>query len=88
MAALDERLHRLRARDSGFRADTPSQAWHTDFDERGFSTSPREGGWSWGLELESLGFLGREVRSRGRSARRPKGDATHAAGAPRWSSGT
>jgi hypothetical protein len=38
-----------------FRAKNPRQQWVTRFDGRGFSTTPNDGGWSWGLDLVSYG---------------------------------
>ena len=46
--------------DDGYRARNPGQQWETHFDERGFTTVPEAGGWSWGLELQSYGFPGAE----------------------------
>ncbi len=54
--------------EGGYRARNPGQQWETHFDGRGFTTAPRAGGWTWGLELRSYGFSGaeREVESQAR----------------------
>lgn len=41
--------------DVGYQAKNPGQQWLTQFDGRGFETTPDAGGWSWGLELLSYG---------------------------------
>ncbi len=51
-----------------YRAVNPAQEWVTRFDGRGFSTRPKTGDWTWGLELESYGFPDAET-----AARRPAG---------------
>jgi hypothetical protein len=38
----------------------PGQRWTTKFDGRGFVAAPRDGGWTWGLELKGYGFPGAE----------------------------
>lgn len=35
-----------------WQARNPGQQWTTKFDGRGFLTTPKGGGWTWGLELE------------------------------------
>jgi len=59
-AAYEAGRHAVHAVDGGFRAWNPGQGWHTRFDGRGFTVTPDAGGWSWGLELQSYGFPGRE----------------------------
>jgi len=59
-AAYEAGRHQVRAVDGGFQAWNPAQRWHTRFDGRGFTVTPDAGGWSWGLELQSYGFLGQE----------------------------
>ena len=39
----------------GWQARNPGQQWNTKFDARGFLTAPKDGAWSWGLELQSYG---------------------------------
>jgi hypothetical protein len=38
-----------------YQARNPGQQWRTQFDGRGFETTPDGGGWSWGLQLVSYG---------------------------------
>ncbi|MFQ5747825.1 MAG: hypothetical protein ACE5H3_00010 [Planctomycetota bacterium] len=59
-AAYEAGRHKVRAVDGGYQAWNPGQQWHTRFDGRGFTVTPDGGGWSWGLELQSYGFPGRE----------------------------
>lgn len=42
--------------DGDWQARNPGQQWTTSFDQRGFLATPRDGGWTWGLELKSYGF--------------------------------
>jgi uncharacterized repeat protein (TIGR01451 family) len=44
----------------GYRARNWEQQWVTRFDGRGFEVIPDEGGWRWGLQLQSYGFRGAE----------------------------
>lgn len=60
-AAFDAARHAARARDGVLEACNPGQAWRTRFDERGFTTVPDRGDWSWGLELASYGIEGAEI---------------------------
>jgi len=55
--------------EGGYRARNPGLEWATRFDGRGFTTTPDEGGWTWGLELQSYGIPGAERALKGRSAR-------------------
>lgn len=45
----------------GHVAHNPGQAFSTRFDGRGALTTPREGAWSWGLELRSFGWDGLDL---------------------------
>lgn len=36
-------------------ARNPGQQWRTEFDGKGFTSTPDAGGWTWGLELTSYG---------------------------------
>ena len=42
----------------GHRARHPGMGWTTDFDGRGFTTTPQSGDWRWGLELVAYGRPG------------------------------
>jgi hypothetical protein len=44
--------------DGGFAAENPGQRWTMRFDGAGFKVRPRDGGWSWGLELRGFGREG------------------------------
>src|SRR5262245_25447413 len=44
----------------GHQARNYAQQWLARFDGRGFTITPNEGNWGWGLELKSYGFAGRE----------------------------
>lgn len=46
--------------DGVYEARNLTQRWSTRFDGQGFTATPDEGGWRWGLELRSYGFAGRE----------------------------
>ncbi len=59
-AAYEANRHAVRAVDGGYQAANPGQRWSTRFDGRGSSTQPDAGGWTWGLELSSYGWQGRE----------------------------
>jgi hypothetical protein len=41
--------------DGAWQARNPGQQWTTRFDQHGFIAQPKDGGWSWGLELQSYG---------------------------------
>ncbi len=41
---------------TGLQAHNPGQGWQVEFDGLGFVVKPAGGGWSWGLQLESVGF--------------------------------
>ncbi len=58
--AAQEAPYAAVAADGGFRAANPAQRWSSRFDERGFTTTPDDGGWSWGLELVGYGREGEE----------------------------
>ncbi len=46
----------VAGRDGHWQARSPGQQWVTTFDQRGFTARPEEGGWTWGLDLQSYGF--------------------------------
>lgn len=48
-------VHGFMPIEGGWQARNPGQQWTTKFDARGFLTTPRDGGWTWGLELKSFG---------------------------------
>ncbi len=55
-AAYEEARHAIQELpDGGYAAQIPSQGWRTEFDGTGFVTTPRDGSWTWGLELRSIG---------------------------------
>lgn len=54
-AAYEANRHAAFAVAEGYVARNPGQRWNTRFDGRGFVTSPDGGGWTWGLELVSIG---------------------------------
>lgn len=55
-AAYEAGRHAIHAVGDGWQARNPGQQWTTRFDRRGFLATPRGGGWTWGLELQSYGF--------------------------------
>jgi hypothetical protein len=54
-AAYEAGRHAFMPVEGGWQARNPGQQWTTKFDQRGFLTTPKEGGWTWGLELEREG---------------------------------
>ena len=59
-AAHEAWRHGFQKTAVGYEAVNPGQQWCTQFDGRGFTAQPKEGGWQWGLELKSYGFAGEE----------------------------
>ena len=59
-AAYEAGRHEVRAVEGGHEARNPGQQWVTRFDGRGFTATPSEGGWTWGLELQGYGWQGAE----------------------------
>ena len=59
--------------EGGHRARNPGQRWHTLFDGRGFTATPDDGSWTWGLELRSYGFAGHEMEVTGAESVRVEG---------------
>jgi ABC-type Fe3+-hydroxamate transport system substrate-binding protein len=55
-AAYEAGRHAFQPTASGWQARNPGQQWTTQFDKRGFLATPKDGGWQWGLELQSYGF--------------------------------
>ena len=54
-AAYEAGRHEFKPTEGGWQARNPGQQWTTKFDGRGFIATPREGNWTWGLQLESYG---------------------------------
>ncbi len=59
-AAYEAGRHSFQPTATGWQARNPGQQWTTQFDRRGFLAAPQDGGWTWGLELQSYGFAGAE----------------------------
>jgi hypothetical protein len=59
-AAYEAGRHAFMPIDGGWQARNPGQQWTTKFGHRGFLAKPREGDWTWGLELTAYGFPGAE----------------------------
>ena len=55
-AAYEAGRHAFQPTESGWQARNPGQQWLTTFDKRGFVARPQDGGWEWGLELQSYGI--------------------------------
>ncbi|MFN0080420.1 MAG: hypothetical protein ACKVY0_28460 [Prosthecobacter sp.] len=55
-AAYEAGQHAFTLVDGTWQAHNPGQQWVTKFDGRGFHTTPKSGGWEWGLMLQSYGF--------------------------------
>ena len=55
-AAYEAGQHEFQPVAEGWQARNPGQQWTTMFDRHGFLSRPRDGAWTWGLELESYGF--------------------------------
>src|SRR5262245_42076983 len=72
-AAYEAGRHAAYADEDGYRARNPGQQSVTRFDGRGFTTSPDEGGRTWGLELQSYGFSGAERPVEGPAPARAEG---------------
>lgn len=45
----------VKTADGGFAARSAGQDWRTEFDGKGFVTTPRDRSWTWGLELRAIG---------------------------------
>ncbi len=43
--------------EGGYRSHNPGQGWETEYDQKGATTTPIAGGWTWGLQLASWGFV-------------------------------
>jgi FG-GAP repeat len=55
-AAYEAGRHAIQRQENGtFTARNPGQQWRTEFDGKGFLTTPNHGQWTWGLELISYG---------------------------------
>ncbi|MFN0205164.1 MAG: hypothetical protein ACKVS6_02475, partial [Planctomycetota bacterium] len=66
-AAYEAGRHTAFPVDGGFRFRNPGQQWSTQFDGRGFVTTPDTSTWSWGLELQSYG-IGADQKTVGNKA--------------------
>jgi len=71
-AAYETERHKFVAVGAGWRARNPSQQWVSHFDERGFTTHPDDGSWTWGLELTGYGWG--EAQPIGSAAHRPEAE--------------
>lgn len=54
--AYEAGRHAFQPTDTVWQARNPGQQWLTTFDNRGFIAQPKDGGWQWGLDLQSYGF--------------------------------
>jgi hypothetical protein len=55
-AAYEAGRHAIHRQENGtLTARNPGQQWRTEFDGKGFLTTPDHGQWTWGLELTSYG---------------------------------
>ncbi len=59
--AYEAGRHAFQLSDTGWHARNPGQQWTMEFDRQGVLAQPWEGGWSWGLELQSYGFGKRQT---------------------------
>ncbi len=53
---MEARIYQAEETADGFKAFNQFQGWWTQFDGQGFLVQPRDGQWTWGLELQSYGF--------------------------------
>ncbi|MGI8604110.1 MAG: FG-GAP repeat protein [Verrucomicrobiales bacterium] len=58
--AYEAGRHAFQPVEGGWQARNPGQQWTTKFDRRGFVAHPKDGDWTWGLELKGYGFPGAE----------------------------
>lgn len=56
-AAYSAHRHAVLRCGSRFQAENPGREWSVLFDGRGWDVRPGSGDWSWGLDLESYGFV-------------------------------
>ena len=64
--AYEQNRHAVVANPDGtHQARNPGQAWRTQFDGHGFTTTPDASGWTWGLELKSYGYPGHALKIAG-----------------------
>ena len=54
--AYEAGRHAFQPTATGWQARNPGQQWTTSFDQAGFTAQPQDGGWTWGLQLQSYGF--------------------------------
>ena len=74
-AAYEAGLHAFNPIEGGWQARNPGQQWTTKFDRRGFLAQPSDGGWQWGMELQSYGWGGDQRAIEGTPA--VKSDGQH-----------
>ena len=72
-AAYEAGRHAFQPIDGGWQARNPGQQWTTKFDGHGFLAHPKDGDWTWGLELKGYGFLGAECVVSGTPAVKAEG---------------
>ncbi|MDH4452523.1 MAG: FG-GAP repeat protein [Verrucomicrobiota bacterium] len=72
-AAYEAGRHEFKPIEGGWQARNPGQQWTTKFDGRGFTATPREGNWTWGLELESYGRGTQQRKVNGQPAVKAEG---------------
>ncbi len=56
--SLNASQHKATQTSEGFLAKNPGQAWTIHFDGTGFLVQPETQSWTWGLQLQSYGFVG------------------------------
>ncbi|MBL8693946.1 MAG: FG-GAP repeat protein [Planctomycetes bacterium] len=55
-AAYEAGRHKIFTTENGWTARNPGHGLNTTFDQRGFTTKPDAGTWTWGLELQCYGW--------------------------------
>jgi hypothetical protein len=71
--AYEAGRHSFQPVEGGWQARNPGQQWTTKFDRRGFLATPKDSGWTWGLELKSYGFGENQRQIQGTPAVRTDG---------------
>ncbi|MBL8694110.1 MAG: FG-GAP repeat protein [Planctomycetes bacterium] len=54
--AYEANRHKFFATEKGWAARNPGHGLNTTFDQRGFTTKPDAGSWTWGLDLQGYGW--------------------------------
>jgi len=72
-AAYEAGRHAFQPVEGGWQARNPGQQWTTRFDGSGFLATPRDGGWTWGLELKSYGRGTQQTQVSGKPAVKAEG---------------